>query len=87
MELVYSQAIFGRPFVVPPGVPQEPVAALRKAFMATLAEQGAAGGGAEDQARHRCARGRGGAGAGDAFALPQRIIERTKQALIYKPPS
>jgi hypothetical protein len=24
MELVYSQAIFGRPFVLPPGVPQDP---------------------------------------------------------------
>ena len=38
MELVYSQAVFGRPYVLPPGVPDERVAALRKAFMAALAD-------------------------------------------------
>jgi len=36
LELVMSQSSFGRPFVIPPGVPAERVAALRKAFLAAL---------------------------------------------------
>ena len=34
MELVYSQEIFGRPYMLPPGVPAERVAELRDAFTA-----------------------------------------------------
>ena len=47
MELAYSQEVFGRPFVMPPSVPQERVDALRKAFMDGARRQGPAG---------RCAR-------------------------------
>src|SRR5436305_3373657 len=36
MELIYSQNAFGRPYVLPPGVPAERVAALRQAFTAAL---------------------------------------------------
>jgi tripartite-type tricarboxylate transporter receptor subunit TctC len=36
IELVFSQGIIGRPYVLPPGVPPERVSALRKAFMQTL---------------------------------------------------
>ena len=36
MEMIYSQNLFGRPYVLPEGVPAERVAALRKAFMATM---------------------------------------------------
>ena len=36
IRLVFSQGIFGRPFVLPPGVPAERVAALRKAFVAAF---------------------------------------------------
>jgi tripartite-type tricarboxylate transporter receptor subunit TctC len=36
MQLVYSQEIFGRPFVMPPGVPADRVAALRNAFMQAM---------------------------------------------------
>src|SRR3954449_5451350 len=36
MELVYSQGVFGRPYILPPGVPADRVAALRKAFMDTF---------------------------------------------------
>jgi tripartite-type tricarboxylate transporter receptor subunit TctC len=36
IRLVFSQGIFGRPFVLPPGVPAERVAALRKAFIEAL---------------------------------------------------
>jgi len=36
IELVFSQGIFGRPFVLPPGVPADRVAALRKGFVVAL---------------------------------------------------
>jgi tripartite-type tricarboxylate transporter receptor subunit TctC len=36
LRLMYSQGVFGRPFVVPPGVPSERLATLRQAFMAAF---------------------------------------------------
>jgi ABC-type phosphate/phosphonate transport system substrate-binding protein len=36
LEIFYSQAIFTRPFIFPPDVPKERVAAMRKAFMETM---------------------------------------------------
>ena len=36
LDLIYSQTIFGRPYVVAPEVPQDRVTALRRGFMATL---------------------------------------------------
>src|SRR4051812_1304971 len=36
MELVYSQQSFGRPYILPPGVPDSRVAALREAFVQAL---------------------------------------------------
>ena len=39
-ELIYAQLEFGRPFVAPPGVPAERVAALRQAFTETFKDPG-----------------------------------------------
>ena len=36
LDLVYAQLRFGRPYVAPPGVPEDRVAALRTAFVDTL---------------------------------------------------
>jgi tripartite-type tricarboxylate transporter receptor subunit TctC len=36
MEMIYSQNLFGRPYLVAPGVPADRVAALRKAFATML---------------------------------------------------
>jgi len=36
LTLVFARNVMGRPFVAPPGVPAERVAALREAFLATL---------------------------------------------------
>jgi tripartite-type tricarboxylate transporter receptor subunit TctC len=38
VDLVVSRQVMGRPFLAPPGVPADRVAALRKAFMDTLAD-------------------------------------------------
>jgi tripartite-type tricarboxylate transporter receptor subunit TctC len=35
-EIAFAEQVMGRPFVLPPGVPQERVAALRAAFDATM---------------------------------------------------
>jgi tripartite-type tricarboxylate transporter receptor subunit TctC len=35
-EIAFAEQVMGRPFVVPPGVPAERVAALRAAFDATM---------------------------------------------------
>jgi tripartite-type tricarboxylate transporter receptor subunit TctC len=39
LELVFARQTMGRPFMAPPGVPAERVAALRKAFMATMKDK------------------------------------------------
>ncbi|MDB5406435.1 MAG: tripartite tricarboxylate transporter family receptor [Rhodospirillales bacterium] len=36
LRLVFARQVMGRPFVAPPGVPPERLAALREAFMATM---------------------------------------------------
>ena len=85
MELIFSQLVFGRPYVLPPGVPAERVAALRRGFMAalrdkdTLAEAGKMKLDVEalpgEEVQAEVAR---------VFATPAKIVARAKQALIYK---
>jgi tripartite-type tricarboxylate transporter receptor subunit TctC len=88
MEMIYSQNLFGRPYLLPPGVPADRVAALRQAFAsmlkdkALLAEAEKSGldigpmGGEELQAL-----------VAKLYALPPKVIERAKQSLIYKGPA
>jgi tripartite-type tricarboxylate transporter receptor subunit TctC len=88
MELIYSQNLFGRPYLLPPGVPADRVAALRRAFAAMLqdaallAEAKKSGldigpmGGEELQALVT-----------KLYASPPKVIERAKQSLIYKGPA
>lgn len=40
MEVMYSQAVMGRPFILPPDAPQDRVTPLRKAFMDTFKDPG-----------------------------------------------
>jgi tripartite-type tricarboxylate transporter receptor subunit TctC len=88
MEMVYSQNLFGRPYLVAPGIPPERVAALRAALAAALQDKmlladaerigldiGPMGG---EELQELVAR---------LYAMPSRIIERAKQALIYKSPA
>ncbi len=39
LRLIFARQVMGRPFVAPPGVPAERLAALRKAFMDTMADK------------------------------------------------
>jgi len=86
MELVYSQLIFGRPFILPPGVPAERVAALRHAFMAALKDKDAV---AEARGMQLDLDPLSGeavqAEVAKAYGMPARIVERARQSLIYRP--
>ena len=87
LELVYSSETFGRPYMMPPGVPAERVAALRTAFMQTMRDQNLLAeaqrigvvidpiSGEELQAL-----------AQKIFATPAAVVERAKQAMEYKVP-
>jgi tripartite-type tricarboxylate transporter receptor subunit TctC len=88
LEMIYSQNLFGRPYLVAPGVPADRVAALRGALAAVL----------QDKALRADAEKSGldiGPMDGEElqalvaklYAMPSRIIERAKQSLIYKPPA
>jgi tripartite-type tricarboxylate transporter receptor subunit TctC len=85
LELVYGQLVFGRPYVLPPGVPAERVTALRRAFDATLKD-----GKLRVEAERSQLDVEGVTGedvqavVAKMFATPAAIVERTKQALIYK---
>jgi tripartite-type tricarboxylate transporter receptor subunit TctC len=88
IELVLSQGIFGRPYVLPPGVPPDRVAALRKAFVTALNDKNLRTeadkmqfdvdpiGGEELQRL-----------VSDLYATPPHLIERARQALTAKPSS
>ena len=86
MEAIYSQNMFGRPYVLPEGVPPDRVAALRKAFIETMndpalvAEADKAGMelGARDGEEVQTL-------VNKLYALPASVVERTKKAMIYKP--
>lgn len=85
LELIYGQLVFGRPYVLPPGVPQDRAAALRKAFDATMkdpqfladAEKARMEimpvSGEEVQALVK-----------KMFRAPANIVARAKNALVYK---
>jgi len=87
MEVIYTQNLFGRPYVLPEGVPAERVAALRKAFMATMSDPALVA--EADKAGMEL-----GARDGEEvqalvtklYALPANVIERTKRAMVYKGP-
>jgi len=87
MEMIYSQNLFGRPYLVAPGVPADRVAALRKAFATMLrdnallaeAEKSELDIGPMDGEELQAL-------VAKLYALPPKVIERAKQSLIYKPP-
>lgn len=86
IELVFSQGVFGRPYVLPPGVPADRVAALRKAFVLALNDPGLRAEAAKmqfdvdpmpgDELQTLVA---------SIYATPPYLIERARQALTAKP--
>jgi tripartite-type tricarboxylate transporter receptor subunit TctC len=87
MELVYSQEVFGRPFILPPGSPADRVAALRKAFLAAFDDKDLL---AEAQTMRLDVAPISGAEVQalvtKVYSFPPNIVEKAKRALIYKDP-
>jgi tripartite-type tricarboxylate transporter receptor subunit TctC len=87
MELIYSSETFGRPYMLPPGVPADRVGVLRKAFLAALQDKELVSeaqkigldldpiSGEELQAL-----------AEKIYGTPAAIVEQARQAVIYKAP-
>ena len=86
LELVFSQGQFGRPFVLPPGVPAERVHALRKAFMAAMRDKALM---AEADKMKLDVEPTAGeemqALVARLYATPPRVVERARLALTAKP--
>jgi tripartite-type tricarboxylate transporter receptor subunit TctC len=86
IELVFSQGVFGRPYILPPNVPADRVAALRKAFVAALDDKALRAEAAKMQLDVDPISG------GDLqtlvsniYATPQHLVERARRALSVKP--
>src|SRR3954469_6071851 len=88
MEMIYSQNLFGRPYVMAPGVPADRLAALRNAFTAMLEDKALL---AEAQKSGLDVGPMGGeelqALVAKLYAMPPKVIEQAKQSLIYKGPA
>jgi tripartite-type tricarboxylate transporter receptor subunit TctC len=86
LDLVYSQTTFGRPYVVAPGVPQERVEALRKAFMAAMTDPDLVAEAKRinldiapipgEELQTLIAK---------LYATPQEVVDKAKAALVFKP--
>jgi tripartite-type tricarboxylate transporter receptor subunit TctC len=86
IELVFSQGVFGRPYILPPNVPADRVAALRKAFIAALDDKALRAEAAKMQLDVDPISG------GDLqtlvsniYATPQHLVEQARRALSAKP--
>jgi hypothetical protein len=85
MELFYSQLVFGRPYILPPGVPDARVTALRKAFDDVLKDPALLADAEKSRIEILPVSGdEVQALVNKLFAMPQHIVERTKEAQIYK---
>jgi tripartite-type tricarboxylate transporter receptor subunit TctC len=86
IELVFSQGIFGRPYVLPPEVPRDRVALLRQAFMTAFNDPGFR---AEAKKMRLDVDPMPGEKlqqlVADLYATPPHLIERARQALTAKP--
>jgi hypothetical protein len=87
MRLIESQGEFGRPYVLPPGVPADRVAALREAFSEAVRDPALL---ADAQKMKLDVDALSGADLqaliAKLYALPPNVIAHARQALIYTPP-
>ena len=85
LELVYTQEIFGRPYVLPPGVPADRVAALRQAFMDALHDKDLQAEAAKMRLDVKPVSGEDiQALVAKMYGAPKPVIERARRALAYQ---
>lgn len=83
MELLYSQQDFGRPFILPPDVPQDRVATLRRAFDRALADSELLATAAKMNIEISPVSGENLQKQVESlYAMPSQIVERAKKALV-----
>src|SRR5262249_13491157 len=88
MELIYGSETFGRPYMLPPGVPAERVAALREAFMRTMRDQELLAEARRIGVVIDPISGEGLQALADKiFATPAAVVARAKQAMEHHAPS
>jgi tripartite-type tricarboxylate transporter receptor subunit TctC len=81
-KLVFARQLMGRPFLAPPGVPEDKVAALRKAFMETMKDKEFLA--EADKAKLEITPVPGEEVqkvVAEAYAMPPEVIKRTAQVL------
>lgn len=85
MEIMYSGNMFGRPYLLPPEVPAERVAALREAFTKMVADKQFL---AEAEKAQMEISPMTGAQLQDVvaklYAMPPNVVERLKRSMVYK---
>jgi tripartite-type tricarboxylate transporter receptor subunit TctC len=85
MDLAYSQELFGRPFVLPPGVPPERVAAMRKAFMSALKDPDLLADAKKQRLEINPLSGEEVQNlVAKVYSMPPDVVAKAKQALVYK---
>ncbi len=85
LDLVYTQEIFGRPYVLPPGVPPKRVTALRQAFMDTLRDPNLLAEAAKMRLDIKPVSGDEiQALVAKMYGAPKAVVERARKALAYQ---
>lgn len=85
MELAYSQEVFGRPFVMPPSVPADRVAALRKAFMSAMKDKDLLADAKKQRLDIEPLSGEDvQALVTKVYSMPAAVVAKAKEALVYK---
>jgi tripartite-type tricarboxylate transporter receptor subunit TctC len=77
--------VFGRPYILPPGTPEERVTALRRAFDATMKDKGFLADAAKARLTVDPVSGEEvQALVTKIYSAPDRIVQRAKEAMVYK---
>jgi tripartite-type tricarboxylate transporter receptor subunit TctC len=85
LELIYGQLVFGRPYILPPGTPEDRVTALRRAFDATMKDKGFLADAAKARLTVDPVSGEEvQALVTKIYSAPDRIVQRAKEAMVYK---
>lgn len=85
LELIYSQLVFGRPYILPPGVPDARVKTLRQAFDDVLKDKALLADAEKSRIEIIPVSGEEvQALVTKLFAMPPAIVDRAKEAQIYK---
>jgi tripartite-type tricarboxylate transporter receptor subunit TctC len=87
LELFYGQLVFGRPYLLPPGTPDDRVKMLRAAFMATAKDKAFLADATKARLEVDAVSGEEvQALVTKLFGASDKVIARAKEAMIYKQP-